>query len=166
MTNLNAAINKTYPDQSMTRGRQMLSLFIVFVFALMIYPSRAHAQVIDTLEANIPFQFQAGDAVLPAGSYSIRMVEDSGLKFMQITSRNDSSSAHFRVNETDLSSAPKNSELIFNKYGDHYFLAQVFDEGDPSGSEVVESSYEQKISKAAAETKVNVTTQQHQQQGD
>jgi len=30
----------------------------------------------------------------------------------------------------------------------------------------VESSYEQKISKAAAETKVNVTTQQHQQQGD
>ena len=166
MTNLNSAISKSYPHQSMARVRQMFSLFIVFVFALMIYPSRAHAQVIDTLEANIPFQFQAGDAVLPAGSYSIRMVEDSGLKFMQITSRDDSSSAYFRVNETDLSSAPKNSELIFNKYGDHYFLAQLFEEGDPSGSEVVKSKYEKTVSKEAAEAKVHVVMQHRDEQGD
>ena len=118
-------------------------------------------------EGEQQLEFQAGQAVLPPGNYTVRMVDNSELAIMQITSKDHpSTSAIFRVHEKDLTSAPTESEVVFNKYGDHYFLAQVFDEGDPSGSEVVESSYEQKISKAAAETKVNVATQQHQQQGD
>jgi hypothetical protein len=131
----------------------------------MIHPSRAHAQIIDTLEGNIPFQFQAGDAVLPPGNYSIRMVENSGLTFMQITSTENRSSAFFRVSETDLKSAPTKNELIFNKYGDHYFLAQLFEEGDPSGSEVSESNYEKTVSKADAESQVHVAIQHNQQHG-
>jgi len=167
MTKFNEVTSKFQSNQIITKARQMSWVFMAFVFALMIYPSKAHAQVIGTLDVNIPFQFQAGESVLPAGNYTIRMVNNSDLAFMQITSKDHpSTSAIFRVHEKDLASAPTENEVVFNKYGDHYFLAQVFDEGDPSGSEVVESSYEQKISKAAAETKVNVTTQQHQQQGD
>ena len=167
MTTFNEVTNKSHSNQIITKARQMSWMFIAFVFALIIYPSRAHAQVIGTLDVNIPFQFQAGESVLPAGNYTVRMVDNSELAIMQITSKDHpSTSAIFRVHEKDLTSAPTESEVVFNKYGDHYFLAQVFDEGDPSGSEVVESSYEQKISKAAAETKVNVATQQHQQQGD
>jgi len=167
MTTFNEVTTMSHSNQIITKARQMSWMFLAFIFALIIYPSRAHAQVIGTLDVNIPFEFQAGEAVLPPGNYTIRMVNNSDLAFMQITSKDHpSTSALFRVHEKDLASAPTESEVLFNKYGDHYFLAQVFDEGDPSGSEVVESSYEQKISKAAAETKVNVTTQQHQQQGD
>ena len=167
MTTFNEITNKAHSNQIITKARQMSWMFIAFVFALIIYPSRAHAQVIGTLDVNIPFQFQAGESVLPTGNYTIRMVNNSDLAFMQITSKDHpSTSALFRVHEKDLASAPTESEVLFNKYGDHYFLAQVFDEGDPSGSEVVESSYEQKVSKAAAETKVHVATQQQQQQGD
>ncbi len=159
MTEFNEVTSKSYSNQIITKARQMSWMFIAFVFALIIYPSRAHAQVIGTLDVN--------QAVLPPGNYTVRMVDNSELAIMQITSKDHpSTSAIFRVHEKDLPSAPTENEVVFNKYGDHYFLAQVFDEGDPSGSEVVESSYEQKISKAAAETKVNVTTQQHQQQGD
>jgi hypothetical protein len=166
MSKFNEVTSKSHSNQIITKGRQMTWLFMAFIFALMIYPSRAHAQVIGSIEANIPFEFQAGTAVLPPGNYSIRMVENSGLKFMQINSRDNASSTMFEVRETDLSSAPAKNELIFNKYGDHYFLAQLFDEGDPSGSEVMESNYEKTVSKAAAETKVHVATQQQQHQGD
>jgi hypothetical protein len=167
MTTFNQETNKAHSNQIITKARQMSWVFIAFVFALMIYPSRAHAQVIGTLDVNIPFQFQAGESVLPPGNYIIRMMDNTELAIMQITSKdNPSTSALFRVHEKDLTSAPTQNEVLFNKYGDHYFLAQVFDEGDPSGSEVVESNYEQKVSKAATETKVHVATQQHQQQGD
>lgn len=167
MTTYNELINKANANRNVTRRNHLVALFTVFLFALMIYPGKAHAQVIGSIDANIPFEFQAGNAQLPPGEYSIRMVENSGLAYMQITSKDGSSSAMFGVHETDLRSAPTKTELVFNKYGDHYFLAQLFDEGDPSGSQVVESSYEKKVSKAAAESQVHVaTTQQPQQQGD
>jgi hypothetical protein len=39
--------------------------------------------------------------------------------------------------------------LIFNKYGNRYFLAKLFDEGEPDGSKVVESRYEKRIGQVA-----------------
>ena len=39
------------------------------VFAAMIYPQQTHAQLIGTMEADIPFQFHAGNTRLPAGKY-------------------------------------------------------------------------------------------------
>jgi hypothetical protein len=41
--------------------------------------------------------------------------------------------------------------LIFNKYRNRYFLAKLFDEGNPNGSQVVKSRYEKRVSQAAAE---------------
>jgi len=46
--------------------------------------------------------------------------------------------------------------LIFDKYGNRYFLAKLFDEGNPSGSQVLESRYEKKISQASAEGQEHV----------
>ena len=166
MSTFNEIGNKAHSNKITTKAHQMTWLFVAFVFAFMMYPGKAHAQVIGTLEANIPFEFHAGTAQLPPGEYSIRMLENSGLQFMQIVNRDNSSSTMFQVHEIDLSSAPTVNELVFNKYGDHYFLAQVFDEGDPSGSEAVESNYEKTVSKAAAESKVHVALQHRQQQGE
>jgi hypothetical protein len=165
MTKSSEAINKVHASHNGTRGRQLLPLFMAFVFALAIYPSMAHAQIIDTLEANIPFQFHAGNTKLPPGNYSIHMLENSDLKFMEITSADGSTSALFEVHETDASSAPAKSELVFNKYGNRYFLSKLFDEGNPSGNEVVESAYEKKVSQAAAEAQIHVPTHHRGQQG-
>jgi hypothetical protein len=163
MTMLKEQMNKTQTNHNATKRLLMVPLFIVFVFTM--FPNKAHAQVIDTLEVNIPFQFHAGNARLPAGKYSIHVLDNSDLRFMEITSADGSTSALFEVRETNLSSAPAKDELIFNKYGTRYFLAKVFDEGDPSGSEVVESTYEKKVSEATAEAQVHVATLHRQQQG-
>ena len=82
------------------RGRQLLLSLIALSFALTIHPSKAHAQIIGNLEANIPFQFHAGDAKLPAGKYFIHALNNSDLSMMEITSADGSISALFEVHNT------------------------------------------------------------------
>ncbi len=159
-------IDKARANHTRTRGHQLLSLFIALVFALTIYPSKAHAQIVGDLEVNIPFQFHAGNAKLPAGQYRIHVLDDSDLSVMEISSSDGSTSALFQVQATDANSAPAKSELIFNKYGNRYFLAKLFDEGNPSGSQVVESRYEKRISQAASEPQAHVTAHRSGQQGN
>ena len=149
-------IDKVHASLKPARGRQLLSLLITLIFALAIYPGRAHAQIIGDLEVNIPFQFHAGNTKLPPGQYIIRMLNDSDLTVMEISSADGSTSALFEVQQAEANSAPAKSELIFNKYGNRYFLAKLFDEGNPSGSEVLKSRYEKRISQATAEAQAHV----------
>ena len=140
-----------------TRGpQQLLSLFIALVFALTLYPSKAQAQIVGEIEANIPFQFHAGNVRLPAGRYFIHALDNTDLTVMEITSADGSTSALFDVQGTQATSSPAKSELIFDKYGNRYFLAKLFDEGNPSGSQVLESRYEKRISQASSEGQEHV----------
>jgi hypothetical protein len=149
-------IDKTHTTLPRTGKLQFLSLLATCIFALTMCPTRADAQIVGDMEATIPFQFHAGNAKLPPGKYVIHVLDDSDLTIMEISSADGSTSALFEVRAAQSSSSPAKSELIFNKYGDHYFLAQLFDEGDPSGSTVIESRYEKRISRAAAETQQHV----------
>jgi hypothetical protein len=159
-------IDKTHASNKGTRGHHLLSLFTALVFALTIYATRAHAQIIGDLEVNIPFQFHAGNAKLPPGKYVIHTLDDSNLTVMEISSADGSTSALFEVQDAEANSAPAKSELIFNKYGNRYFLAKLFDEGNPSGSQVAESRYEKKISQAAEEAQAHVPAHHRGQQGN
>jgi hypothetical protein len=147
-------------------SRQYLLLFIALVFALTVYPSKALAQITGDLEVNIPFQFHVGNAKLPAGQYRIHVLDNSDLTVMEISSNDGSTSALFEVQDAEANATPAKSELIFNKYGDRYFLSKVFDEGNPSGSQVIKSRYEKTVSQAAAEAQAHVPAHHRGQQGD
>ena len=142
-----------------TRRYQLLSLFIALVITLTMNPVKAQAQIIGSLEADIPFQFHVGSARLPAGKYTIRVVDNSDLGVMEISSADGSVSALFEVRDAQAKSTPGKSELIFNKYGQRYFLARLFDESNPNGSAVVKSGYEKRIAEAAAEGQEHVPAQ-------
>jgi len=159
-------IGNSYAGRKVARRHYLLSLFIALAFALTIYPSKAHAQIVGDLEVNIPFQFHAGNAKLPAGQYRIRMLDDSDLTVMEITSADGSTSALFQVQAADANSTPAKSELIFNKYGNRYFLAKLFEEGNPNGSQVTESRYEKRISQEAAEAQAHVPAHRQGQHGN
>jgi hypothetical protein len=159
-------VDMGYASHKTTRGHQLLSLFVALVLALTIYASKAKAQIIGDLEANIPFQFHVGNAKLPAGEYRIHVLDDSDLTVMEISSADGSTSALFQVQNTDANSAPAKSELIFNKYGDRYFLAKLFDESNPSGSEVLKSRYEKRISQEAVVAQEHVPAHRRAQRGN
>jgi hypothetical protein len=137
---------------------QLLSLFIALV-VVATHPTKAQAQIVGNLEADIPFQFHVGNVKLPPGKYIIRVVDNSDLTVMEISSADGSSSALFDVQAAEANSAPAKSELIFNKYGNRCFLATLFDQSNPSGSAVVKSGYEKRIAQAAAEGQEHVPAQ-------
>ena len=128
-----------------TPARQLVILFIGLVFAVTLFPRKVHAQIVGSMEANIPFAFHVGHTKLPSGKYVIRLLDDSNPSIMEISSEDGSTSALFEVRTAEANSAPAKSELIFNKYGNRYFLAKVFDEGNASGSEVLKSGYEKRL---------------------
>jgi hypothetical protein len=150
MTVLLESIDKSRANEKTRRRRLFLSLLIAVVFALTIHPSQARAQIVGELEVNIPFQFHAGNTKLPAGKYLIHALDDADQTIMEISSADDSISALFEVQVVNADSTPNKSEVVFNKYGDRYFLAELLQEGNPVGSKVVESRYEKRISQAGA----------------
>jgi hypothetical protein len=145
--------NETIDGLHATHNRyHWLWLFMALLFALTIYPGEARAQIIGNLEVDVPFQFHAGNVKLPAGKYIIRPLDDSDLTVMEISSADGSISALFDVEDMQANSTPTKSELIFNKYGNSYFLSKLFDEGNPDGSKVLpKSRYEQRMGTATAE---------------
>jgi hypothetical protein len=110
----------------------------------------AQGQIIGQLKADIPFTFHAGGTKLPPGQYVIHVLGDSNLGVMEIRSADGRTSALFEVREAQDSTVPKKTELVFNHYGNRYFLSKLFDEGEKVGSTVVESGYAKQYASGGA----------------
>jgi len=162
---LTGSIQKTEPNKR-KGGVQHFLLLLLPVFALTIFAGKASAQIDGDLDADIPFQFHVGTRELPAGKYRVHVLDEANLRVMQITSVDGSTSALFQVEDSDAKSAPAQSELIFNKYGDNYFLSRLYDEGNPSGSQLVESRYEKQLSKGAVVAQEHVPAHHKMQRGN
>jgi hypothetical protein len=140
------AINKITASHKTTRPYHVLSFFFALVFALTIYPTQAHAQIMGGLEAKVLFQFHVGDTKFPAGECRIHVLDDGDPSAMEISSADGTTCALFQVQNTDASPASDNTELIFNRYGNRHFLAKLFEPGSSNGSQVAESRYEKRVS--------------------
>jgi hypothetical protein len=138
------AINKITASHQATRSYHLLLFFFALVFALTIYPTPAHAQIMGDLEAKVPFQFHVGDTKFPAGEYRIHVLDDGDPSAMEISSADGTTSALFQVQNTDASPASDNTELMFDRYGNRYFLAKLFEPDSSNGRQVAESRYEKR----------------------
>jgi len=109
-------------------------MLAAFLCAAAIYPAKSEGQILGDLEADMPFQFHAGNAKLPAGRYTIHRLDDSDEAVLEITSADGRVSAVFSIEASQASTTPVKNELIFNKYGDRYFLSGTYF-GSPSPRE-------------------------------
>lgn len=160
------AIKMAQVTEKKATGYRLLSLLFSLALALTIFAGKAKAQVANDLEVNIPFAFHAGDSRLPAGEYRIHMLDDSDLQVMEINSADGSISVLFEVEATQANSTPAKSELIFNKYGNRYFLAKLFEEDSSTGSQLPKSRYEKRVGQAALEAQEHVPAHRRTQQGN
>jgi len=113
--------------------RNMFWGLTAVVLALVI--NVAFAQSATKSKADVPFAFTVDQNSMSAGHYSIIEISDRTLQI-----RNDdtkTSVAVIALREESLK--PQSSRLVFHKYGDRYFLAEVWSEsGGGSGSRGVE----------------------------
>jgi hypothetical protein len=101
---------------------------ILFAFILVVAPLSAasHAQdMVEALVVNLPFAFQNGSQHLAAGRYTIRL-EDHSVLVIQGETRAGLAMVWF-----DEDSRPSNtSKVVFLRYGDQYFLHEVWGAGE------------------------------------
>lgn len=80
--------------------------------------------------ANIPFTFNVGKTNLPAGRYTIAVLNPtSDRRILQIRSTNGRSSAMIMTNGV-IGNASEHSKLVFERDGDRYYFAQAQMAGD------------------------------------
>ena len=116
---------------------------VLFALGLLLVVSAAHAQSA-AVSANIPFDFIVGKQVYPAGNYLLRpWGTDHGNLLIQ--NRDESrDSMVFTEDCTKLGEAEK-TVLIFHRYGDQYFLEQVWIEANTIGLQFPKSKIETQL---------------------
>lgn len=93
------------------------------------------------VKANVPFDFVVGDRVLPAGAYAVKQItqgSDAGL----LISNRDNAQKAIRLSNTVQSNEVKRARLTFRRYGNTYFLAEVWPSGMMEGREIIKSKAE------------------------
>ena len=92
----------------------------LFTFAALVTAGGAMAQG-RAVRATVPFDFTVGDKLLPAGNYEITKTE---FNTIEVHNR-DKHVALFALTTYDNHQSRNGSKLVFDKYGDQYFLSEI-----------------------------------------
>ena len=104
-------------------------LFALAISLAMQMGAVAHAQTTH-LNVTVPFEFTVGDTTLPAGEYDIQATGPWGGKVLSICNRKAKASAFVISPSYVAAKSSKRSELVFTRYGQQYFLAEVWGAND------------------------------------
>jgi hypothetical protein len=103
----------------MNFGRLMMTIG----FSAVLGSSLMLAQPKPTGKADIPFAFHVRDSVLPAGTYTVQELSPGGM--LQIWNNNTGKSI-FTLAPPNRSGNTEQPKLVFHKYGDRYFLSELW----------------------------------------
>ena len=102
----------------------------------------AHAvEAQEPVLANIPFAFTAGEVTLPAGEYRVEKLR-IGSPVLLIRNTEGKPGMMVMTSPTSVNAPRGKSKLIFHRYGDQYFLSQVWTAGSATGIELRKSAKE------------------------
>jgi hypothetical protein len=106
-----------------------------------------YAQGSQNLTVQVPFGFHLGNSMLPSGEYIISTDVAPGV--VRVRSADFKSSVMILSNTAQTSATPSEGKLVFNKYGDEYFLSQIWRAGSNTGNELRKSRREAEVAAIA-----------------
>jgi len=101
----------------------LFKLTALFAIFLGLAVAGVQAQAPSKVEVNIPFEFSAGSKTLQPGVYSIKRMSGN---YLTLRSVDGKSAVILNAPLTRTSTDDKGERLVFNKYGDQYFLSQIW----------------------------------------
>jgi hypothetical protein len=118
-------------------------LFPLLTMVLLMAAGSANAQLGSSQEvrANVPFDYKVGNATMIAGNCSIRAAGTAGA----VAIRCDGSEAKLALSRRVEGKPASETKLVFHKYGDQYFLAQIWIEGDSDGVQLPATRTEKEL---------------------
>ena len=122
--------------------RQALMILTTLSFLVMLTATSVQAQSDLRLKVNIPFEFSVGHKVLPAGEYTVGCLIQG---ILVIRSEDRRAVQTFSISNTQASHTRNETSLVFNQYGDQYFLATIWTAGTDTGQELRESRAEREL---------------------
>lgn len=127
------------------------SLILLCTWSAATNASAQAAQQHSRYTASIPFAFQVGERTLPAGDYIIEYSRMSdGQVILRLTSEGTESATRF-THSVQTRSPRARTVLVFNRYGEQSFLAQMWKAGEVRGRQVQKSAQELAIERELAQ---------------
>lgn len=121
--------------------KQALRLFFGVSVSVMLAVVSVGANSGLKVWATVPFDFTVGEKTLPAGTYTIEAIDPQGV--LAIRSENYTWGILIRTGAMHAKNDPEPAKLVFRKYGDVYFLGEVW--GYDTGQEVFKSRKERQM---------------------
>ena len=135
-------------------------LAVLMSAAFLLTAISATAQINEVVKFDAPFAFYAGNAKMPAGSYSLTRSDDAG-EVLKLESEDLSQAVFVRymtVEEVDPSSS---TEVSFKQYGNTDFLNSISLQGENSEIQIMPSNAEQNAAQTAAAAPYSPSNVQH-----
>jgi len=139
----------------------MKKLYIPLMLIMLAVSAHAQTSSVQRVIANIPFAFNVGKTTLPAGKYTITVLNPtSDRKTLQIRSLNGRSSA-IVLTMAGNGNLSDNAKLVFERYDDRYFFAQAQMAGDATSLAVVRPKQhsDKQVAKAVKKTVVVIAAE-------
>ena len=125
---------------------RIVNVLAALAIASLLLTLAAFAQNLDRLKADIPFDFIVSNKTLPAGTYQVHCAAN-GVVTLQGA---DQKAAAMVLTQGSYSRKPVTGKLIFSRYDNSYFLAQVWRPGIETGNLVRPSKLEREMANRAA----------------
>ena len=118
----------------------------------LVLTAAAYAQTIH-LKTNVPFSFIVGRTMFPAGQYEVQST-GNGDFVLVIRGLSSGPQALVLSNSCESREPSPRTTLIFHRYGQRYFLSEVWMRGNSIGRRTLTSSREIEIAKDSSMEKV------------
>jgi hypothetical protein len=138
--------------------KQILGLATLVVFITLAVGS-VQAQTGYRIQTNIPFDFTAGKTSLSAGNYSVQLISENALL---VRSLDGKQSVLLLAQQAEPAGIRKPARMIFNRYGDRYFLSQAWVSGGDVGRELHPFAAERRLARELSLAKGNAKSQKVQ----
>ncbi len=123
---------------------QIIKTTTILGLFFMLAIASVNAQTPSRIEVTIPFDFSAGKATLKAGTYSIKRTSANVLAIRSADGKTTALvDAPLAIGSRDSKAGER---LVFNQYGDQYFLSQIWMTVD-TGRQLFTQSSEKKVAR-------------------
>ena len=130
--------------------RQLIKGMTMLLVALAFCTASAYGQSTRS-SAQIPFDFTVGSETLSAGRYNISNATPEG-KIVKIEAAKEQAAVMRLTSRVGGGAAAESSKLVFHKYGNRYFLAEIWTAGEPGGQKLMKSREEKALERELAST--------------
>jgi len=118
--------------------RNVYGALMTIALALIVSVPMTQAQA--RAKANVPFRFNLEQQSMPAGAYEITTAGERLLAVRNL----DTMKSCLVLESIHMQDSRAQAKLVFHKYGDQYFLAEIWD-GSDIGIQIPESKREKEM---------------------